>query len=188
MTKTSWSKIRSAAVALPLTAAMFVGVTAAADAANAAPATAPAATPAAAQAAVQGTSTPVTGTNGSTAFDGTFTVSKFEEQNGQPVAVGTVTGTATDKATGATQQVSQAVTTPVTNASTPAGCNVLNLLLGPLHLNVLGLVVDLNQVVLNITAVGGVGALLGNLLCGVGNLLDVLGLGQLLSLLNSLLG
>ena len=45
-------------------------------------------------------------------------------------------------------------------------CNVLNLTLGPLDLNLLGLRVQLNQVVLNITAIPG-GGLLGDLLCGL---------------------
>ena len=43
---------------------------------------------------------------------------------------------------------------------------------GPLDLNLLGLVVHLDQVVLNITAVPGAGNLLGNLLCSVANLLN----------------
>ncbi len=68
------------------------------------------------------------------------------------------------------------------------GCQILNLNLGPLSLNLLGLVVNLNQVILNITAVPGAGALLGNLLCGVANLLNGgLGLGSLANLLNSIL-
>ena len=37
----------------------------------------------------------------------------------------------------------------------PAVCSILNLVLGPLHLNLLGLVIDLNKVVLNITGVTG---------------------------------
>lgn len=56
-----------------------------------------------------------------------------------------------------------------------AACDVLNLVLGTLHLDLLGLVVDLNQVVLDITAVPGAGNLLGNLLCGVLGLLDIPG-------------
>jgi hypothetical protein len=44
--------------------------------------------------------------------------------------------------------------------------------LGPLDLNLLGLVVHLDQVVLNITAVPGAVNLLGNLLCAVANLLN----------------
>jgi hypothetical protein len=55
----------------------------------------------------------------------------------------------------------------------PAGaCNVLNLVLAPLDLNILGLEVHLNQVVLNIVAQSGAGQLLGNLLCFVAGLLD----------------
>ena len=42
-----------------------------------------------------------------------------------------------------------------------AVCNILNLVLGPLHLNLLGLVVDLNRVILNITGQTGAGNLLG---------------------------
>jgi hypothetical protein len=53
------------------------------------------------------------------------------------------------------------------------------------------LVVDLNQVNLNITAVPGPGNLLGNLLCGVANLLNNTGAGNgvtaLLNNVNSIL-
>ena len=45
-------------------------------------------------------------------------------------------------------------------------------MLGPLHLDLLGLVIDLNQVILNITAEPGPGNLLGNLLCAIVGLLD----------------
>jgi len=45
-------------------------------------------------------------------------------------------------------------------------CRILDLVLGPLHLNLLGLVVDLNRVHLTITAIRG-GGLLGDLLCGL---------------------
>jgi hypothetical protein len=61
---------------------------------------------------------------------------------------------------------------PVTNAATSNTCRILNLRLGPLHLNLLGLVVNLNRVHLTITAVRGPGNLLGNLLCAVAHLLD----------------
>ena len=56
------------------------------------------------------------------------------------------------------------------------------------HLDLLGLNVDLNQVVLNITAVPGAGNLLGNLLCSVAGLLDGSGINGLANLLNRLLG
>jgi hypothetical protein len=51
-------------------------------------------------------------------------------------------------------------------------CDILTLVLGPLHLDLLGLVVDLNQVVLTITGETGAGNLLGNLLCAIAGLLD----------------
>ena len=43
---------------------------------------------------------------------------------------------------------------------------MLDLILGPLHLNLLGLVVDLNKVHLAVTATQG-GGLLGNLFCSL---------------------
>ena len=51
-------------------------------------------------------------------------------------------------------------------------CDVLNLDLGPLDLNLLGLQIDLAPVVLDIVAQPGAGNLLGNLLCAVAGLLD----------------
>jgi hypothetical protein len=55
-----------------------------------------------------------------------------------------------------------------TAAATGPSCPVLNLVLGPLHLNLLGLVVDLNQVHLVITA-EPTGGILGSLFCGLAN-------------------
>ncbi len=70
-----------------------------------------------------------------------------------------------------------------------ASCDILNLVLGPLDLNLLGLEVHLKQVVLDIVAVSGAGNLLGNLLCAVAGLLDGPGpLGQISALLNQILG
>jgi len=81
------------------------------------------------------------------------------------------------------------VTLPV---SVSGSCPILSLTLGPLDLNLLGLMVHLNQVVLNITAQPGNGNLLGNLLCSVANLLNSGGaiqttLSQLAGLLNQIL-
>jgi hypothetical protein len=47
-------------------------------------------------------------------------------------------------------------------------CKVLELILGPLHVDLLGLVVDLKRVHLTITATPG-GGILGNLFCGLAN-------------------
>ena len=77
----------------------------------------------------------------------------------------------------------------ISNAATTNTCQILNLTLGPLHLDLLGLVVDLNRVHLTITAVRGPGNLLGNLLCAVANLLNGSApAAQQASLLNNLLG
>jgi hypothetical protein len=78
-------------------------------------------------------------------------------------------------------------------AAMRASCNVLHLVLGPLDLNLLGLKVHLNKVILDITAQSGSGALLGNLLCAVVHLLDgtsptLTDLLNLSSLLNRILG
>jgi len=53
-----------------------------------------------------------------------------------------------------------------------ATCDVLHLVLAPLDLDLLGLRVHLDRVVLDIVAVSGAGNLLGNLLCAVTGLLD----------------
>lgn len=66
--------------------------------------------------------------------------------------------------------------TPITltPGQTPAGasCPILNLSLGPINLDLLGLNVDTSPICLDITAVPGPGRLLGNLLCGIANLLN----------------
>ena len=46
-----------------------------------------------------------------------------------------------------------------------ANCPVLHLILGPLHLDLLGLIVDLNKIALDIEAIPG--TLLGNIFCGL---------------------
>ena len=77
----------------------------------------------------------------------------------------------------------------------PAGnaCSILSLDLGPINLNLLGLVVRTNQIQLRIDAVQGPGNLLGNLLCGITGILNPSGtlantpLGQLAQILNALL-
>ncbi len=72
-------------------------------------------------------------------------------------------------------------------------CEILNLVLGPLDLDLLGLQVHLNRVVLHIQADPGPGNLLGNLLCAIAGLLDpgpvnLLERLKLANLLNRVLG
>jgi hypothetical protein len=61
-----------------------------------------------------------------------------------------------------------------------APCPILHLDLGPLDLNLLGLHVHLNEVILNVEAIPGPGNLLGNLLCAIAGLLDGVNLGSVL--------
>jgi hypothetical protein len=128
------------------------------------------------------TSVPVTGTlaNG-TAFTGALSNLTVTNVGGVPTLTGLITGTGLPAA-GTT------FTAPIQNLATGAACTILTLDLGPLHLDLLGLVVDLNAIHLNITAVPGAGNLLGNLLCAVAHLLDNNGgLNGLVALLNRLL-
>jgi hypothetical protein len=123
---------------------------------------------------------PVTGTTatGGT-FSGVLTVTSFAVQNGQLVANGLLSGTLTDPTLpGGTGTVANVPVTLPATVGDPS-CTILDLTLGPLHLDLLGLVVDLNQVHLTITAQQGPGNLLGNLLCAVANLLNNNGTGAL---------
>ena len=114
-------------------------------------------------------SLPITGSiaNGGGTFAGTLT-------NTLGQVIGTVTNVP--------------VTLPISSPTAGGSCTILDLTLGPLHLNLLGLVVDLNQVHLTITGQTGPGNLLGNLLCGLANALNGGGGGGLANLLNNLLG
>ena len=75
-------------------------------------------------------------------------------------------------------------------ATAVSSCPILHLVLGPLSLNLLGLNVNLSQVVLDITATPGPGNLLGNLLCNLAGLLNPGGAlaGALQNLANALNG
>jgi len=95
---------------------------------------------------------------------------------------GTLRGTLT-KASGETLGINkQFQTTAVAQTGTDTGglstaqattpCSILNLDIGRIHLDLLGLVVDLAPIHLDVTAVPGAGNLLGNLLCAVAGLLD----------------
>jgi len=130
---------------------------------------------------------PITGTVGNLTYSVTPTITQFMNQNGTLTAVGNLVGTVTNTLTGVTTPINQAFTAPIT-ALQGGTCTILDLVLGPLHLNLLGLVVDLNQVHLTITGQTGPGNLLGNLLCGLANALNGGGSGGLANLLTRLLG
>lgn len=157
-----------------------------------------------------------TAASGPVSFDGTLSVARFAVDDGKLMAIGRLAGTLTESATGAKTTVSdREVQLPVQSingkavpgaaavdqgdqdessvamlemAQAAPTCNVLTLVLGPLHLNLLGLVVDLNQINLTITGQTGSGNLLGNLVCAIAGLLDHNNtLAVLTNLLNSII-
>ena len=128
---------------------------------------------------------------------GTFTPRRFVTDNGTLKAVGMLHATLTRGSGKVVGTTDKTVTIPVhaVNGS-PMGrvaprvrdCAILHLTLGPLDLNLLGLKVHLDKVVLNIDAAPGAGNLLGNLLCAVAGLLDNSGvLTQIRQILSSIL-
>jgi hypothetical protein len=174
---------RTLAVVVSLATMMLVGV-GAAGSASAAP-----------RPPVNPDAVPVTGTfSDGGSVDGTFDVARFTTQDGALTAVGTFTGTITDASGDVVASgTEQGVALPVDTAQSQGSCEILDLVLGPLDLDLLGLQVHLDTVHLNITAQQGPGNLLGNLLCAVAGLLDgPTGIGaildQIAALLNRLLG
>ncbi len=57
-------------------------------------------------------------------------------------------------------------------AAQQGSCDILFLDLGPINLDLLGLVLNVSQIVIDLDAQTGPGNLLGNLLCAVAGLLD----------------
>jgi hypothetical protein len=126
-------------------------------------------------------------------LDGVFEITNVAvNAAGELVAEGVFTGTTTID--GVVQEITATASIVLAAATaSPGPCTVVNLDLGPLHLDVLGLVVDLNDVHLDITGQPGAGKLLGNLVCTVAGLLDngnavSTAIQQLLDLINGLLG
>lgn len=147
---------------------------------------------------VAGFTLPINATSpGQGTFSGVLRITRFATDGVKLVAIGILTGTLTDDIGGQSsliKNVAIPVTIPApggatTGLKTAATCDVLNLVLGPLDLNLLGLQVHLDRVVLDVTAVTGAGNLLGNLLCSITGLLNGVGsLLDLVNLLNQLIG
>lgn len=119
-----------------------------------------------------------------------LTITGVALQNGQLIASGKLGGATFT--TPITLSIAPTATAAVSTAV--AAVPILDLSLAPIHLNLLGLVVDTSKICLDIAAQPGPGNLLGNLLSGVANLLNSgTPLGTILSGLsstdlNSLLG
>jgi hypothetical protein len=129
----------------------------------------------------------LTGTtqNGGT-FTGTLDVKRLAVVNGKLSLVGVVNGVVKDASGAITKTITNApVTIPLAGAN--GTCSILHLELGPLDLDLLGLQVHLNRIVLDVTAHTGPGNLLGNLLCSIAHLLDQNNLQAVVDQLNGLL-
>ena len=131
---------------------------------------------------------PVVGTFVNGTFEGTLDIVRFARSGSQIVAVGSLSGTLTDALGNTVGSVSgMQIQLPVSQII--GSCEILHLELGPLDLDLLGLVVHLDQVVLDITAQAGAGNLLGNLLCAITNILNgPAPLFAIIGLLNQILG
>jgi hypothetical protein len=103
-----------------------------------------------------------------------FRITNVLLRNGQLIAVGRLAGQRFELPLKLTDVTSTIGTTT----------RILDLELGPINLNVLGLKVTTSKICLKITAVSGTGNLLGNLLNSLGNLLS--GGSSLTSILNGL--
>jgi len=126
-------------------------------------------------------------------FRGTYAIDRFRAARGAVMAVGTLRGRLAGR-----RVAQRGVTMPAAVSSDPAAsqvppipnaCEILDLVLGPINLDLLGLVVRTNRINLRIDAVPGPGNLLGNLLCAITGLLDpqATGARQLAPALNSIL-
>ena len=113
-------------------------------------------------------------------FTGTYTIQRFTSKGGKVFAVGTVKGKLKGRsvkrrnvrvpATLARHQTAGAAQLPPN--PTAGACQVLDLELNPIDLNLLGVHVATSRVETLIEAVPGSNALLGNLLCGITGILD----------------
>ena len=118
---------------------------------------------------------PITGTVGSgqnaATFIGTLNITSFAIRNNQLVAIGTVTGTLTNAAGTVIGTITRAVQIQLPVTAITGTCQILHLELGPIDLNLLGLMVHVDRIVIDITAQTCPTCLLGNLLCAIAGLL-----------------
>ena len=123
---------------------------------------------------------PVTGTLAGAPFAGQLSNLTTSVVNGALMLSGTITGTGIPAA-------GTPFMTQVAPTLAGAACQILNLNIQPINLDLLGLVVDLDAVHLDITGVTGPGKLLGSLLCGLAGALDPAGMGVVSGLFNQVL-
>jgi len=138
---------------------------------------------------------PISEKDGDKRFRGTLSVVQFQQEGNDIIAIARLKGTLR-KGDHGRKRISRTVRVPVAlpgvaGLQAQATCTILDLVLGPIHLNLLGLHLDTNEIHIQLTAQQG-GGLLGDLLCAIANLLNggnPLGqLAQIVSLLNQILG
>ena len=147
---------------------------------------------------------PVSDSDGKKRFRGKLSVQEFKPNSSGTgiVAVVKVTGKVSEQGKKGSKRVSK---TGIANVSLPgvagleaqagvqaqASCEILDLVIGPIDLNLLGLKLHVDRIHVNLTATQG-GGLLGDLLCQIANLLNggtpLAQLNQIISLLNQILG
>jgi hypothetical protein len=113
-------------------------------------------------------------------FTGTYTIQRFTSKGGKVFAVGTVKGKLKGRsvkrsnvrvpATIARHQTAGAAQLPPN--PTAGACQILDLVLQPINLNLLGLHLATSRIEVLLEAIPGAGNLLGNLLCGITGILD----------------
>jgi hypothetical protein len=121
----------------------------------------------------------VTGVNKGKNFKGTYTIQRFTTSGGKLVAVGRLTGTLKNRRVSRNNvrmpasftQAAPARSSQIPPAPLPVpSCPVLHLDLGPLNLNLLGLVVRTNRILIFIDGIASPnagGGLLGSIVCAL---------------------
>jgi hypothetical protein len=114
-------------------------------------------------------------------FVGTLSITHigYDSETGQLLFSGTITRTSdglSESFTDVPGTLSGEMGTAQFGNNEAGKCDILFLDLGPISLDLLGLELDLSQILLDLDADPGAGNLLGNLLCAVTGLLDGAGL------------
>jgi hypothetical protein len=109
-------------------------------------------------------------------FNGTYTIKRFTHSGSKLYAVGTLKGRLKGRrVTKNNVRIPASLARPASAAQippTPNACQILNLTLQPIDLNLLGLRLRTSRIDLRLEGVPGAGNLLGNLLCGITGILD----------------
>ena len=109
-------------------------------------------------------------------FNGTYTIKRFTHSGSKLYAVGTLKGRLKGRrVTKNNVRIPASLARPASAAQippTPNACQILNLTLQPIDLNLLGLRLRTSRIDLRLEGVPGAGHLVGNLLCGILGILD----------------